>query len=221
MRTGSRIVGQELAAAVLGGLRAAVTESEWTELLQEAGSLVTPGSEAAEVLGSRQAAPLESGQFDEFLYGLYKGLVSVVGREGAHRAARAVGESILSEVAPVLPGRDDLESVGAVLGQVMDFFVTAGYLEGAWLDWHEGSPKAWSRKGTARFSYHMVDPVILPGAQKLHGEVGLAPHLSSRTMEAALKKMGIDGREVGFDPGQWGPEEVVETWELTLLRRAK
>jgi hypothetical protein len=216
-----RVVGAELAAAVLDGLRGSLTEEEWTELLSEAGRLAPPGTGAAEAIRTEEPLELESDQFDELLYALYKALVSVVGRERADHAALAVGEGILSRVAPVYPGRDDLQSVGGVLGQVMDFFVSAAYLQGAWLEWHEGSEKTWPETGTARFSYHMVDPVILPGAQKLHDEVGIAPHLSSRTMEAALKAMGIDGREVDFDPGEWGPDEVVETWELRLLRRSK
>jgi hypothetical protein len=221
MSSDPRLVGAELAGAVLEGLRGSVGAKEWEQVLSEALSLVPPDSRAHDVLASRRPVTLDSVQFDLLLYSLYKALVSVVGRERAEEAALAVGQSILSGIAPVYPGRDDLESVGEVLGQVMDSFVTVGYLEGAWIEWKEGSEESWGKHGAATFSYHMVSPVILPGAQKLHEEVGIAPHLSSRTMETALAKMGIDGREVGFDPGEWGPDEVVETWELKLLRRAK
>ncbi len=221
MSSDPRLVGAELSRGVLDGLRESVGADAWEELLREAGSLVPPDSRAHDVLASQRPVTLESTQFDLLLYSLYKALVAAVGRERANEAALAVGKSILAGIAPVYPGRDDLESVGEVLGQVMDSFVTVGYLEGAWIEWEEGSEQSWGKSGTTRFSYHMVSPVILPGAQKLHEEVGIAPHLSSRTMEAALAAMGIDGREVGFDPCEWGPDEVVETWELKLLRRAK
>jgi hypothetical protein len=221
MSSDPRLVGAELSRAVLDGLSGSVGADAWEQLLSEAGSSVPPDCRAHDVLVSRRPVTLDSTQFDLLLYSLYKALVAVVGPERAEEAALAVGRSILAGVAPVYPGRDDLESVGEVLGQVMDSFVTVGYLEGAWVEWQEGSEDLWAKNGTATFSYHMVSPVILPGAQKLHEEVGIAPHLSSRTMEAALAKMGIDGREVGFDPGEWGPDDVVETWELKLLRRAK
>jgi hypothetical protein len=221
MSSEPRLVGAELAAAVLDGLRGSIGMDAWEHVLSEARSAVPPGPRAHDVLVSQRPVTLESAQFDLLLYALYKAVVAVVGRERAEVAALAVGQSILAWIAPVYPGRDDLESVGEVLGQVMDSFVTVGYLEGAWIEWKEDSEESWGKHGTATFFYHMVSPVILPGAQKLHEEVGIAPHLSSRTMEAALGKMGIDGREVGFDPGDWGPDEVVETWELKLLRRTK
>ncbi len=219
MSTEPRPVGAELADAVLDGLRGTLEEDAWQRLLSEARRLVPSDSRAHTVLDTERPVTLESAQFDLLLYSLYKALVSVTGRRRAEEAALAVGRSILAGVSPVYPGRDDLQSVGEVLGQVIDFFVTVGYLKGAWIKWKEGSEDTWGKQGTATFSYHMVAPVILPGAQTLHEEVGIAPHLSSRTMEAALAKMGIDGREVEFDPGDWGPDEVVETWELKLLRR--
>lgn len=67
------------------------------------------------------------------------------------------------------------------------------------------------------WDYEMVDPVILPGAERLLAEGAVPAHISSTLMFALLKKRFGLGAEMMGDPDLRSDGRAIERWRLAPL----
>lgn len=71
------------------------------------------------------------------------------------------------------------------------------------------------RDGLAYALYEMGYPAILPSAVYLFNTMGEAQHHSSRTIEELFARIGyVAAESPDFDPTDYGPELVLELWEI-------
>ncbi len=164
--------------------------------------------------------------FDLFVYAAYKTFYLEVNNdktlsmEFTERVGQRIFDHIRKTVDLNISGNPyDIEGVQKTLADIAAYLKQAGYVSDASVYWNDFNLKRWANDGTGRFVYRMVDPVILPSAQRLVREGFLGQHLSSRTLEAALKQYGIMGRETDdFDPNHFGMDGVFEQWDLDIMK---
>lgn len=115
----------------------------------------------------------------------------------------------------------DLIAIKEGLQKIIDYFKGVGYVKDAKIIW-EVDDRAWLEKGEGTFYYVMIDPAILPSAQRLYREMGFAQHFSSRVIEAFFDEFKVDAKEdKSFDPTQYDAEKVVEKWTMVCKKTNK
>lgn len=113
---------------------------------------------------------------------------------------------------------EDLTNLKKNLLKIIKFLEKSGYVQKARIDWKYFNRKDWKNEGKTHLIYFMKNPVILPSAQRLFKEEGFGQHFSTRTMEYALLKNGIFGREdKKFDPNKFNIKSVAEVWNLKKI----
>jgi hypothetical protein len=65
--------------------------------------------------------------------------------------------------------------------------------------------------------YVMVDPAILPGAERIIAEGGVPAHISTAVMFAALKELFDLKAEMIGDPEFTADGRAIERWKLVAL----
>jgi len=164
--------------------------------------------------------------FDIFSYCTFKAIAGNIQDEYLRlRFTQEVGRKIYEQIKAaekfeISGNPDDLANIKNILEKIGKYFQQGGYISNFHFRWQKiFNENRWEKEGIGNFAYTMENPVILPGAQRLFTEEGLAQHLSSRTLESALLDFGIEGRELeDFDPTQFNADAVEEIWEIRKIK---
>jgi hypothetical protein len=148
---------------------------------------------------------IDPAYFDQQIYALYRAIWERWGDEAWYIVWRS-GEVLFDEIEPELglqPGDDPFAAMRRLAG----YLRRVGYV--ADITVRQVSADEWD--------YEMLDPVILPGAERLIAEGAVPAHISTTLMFALLKKrFGLRAEMVG-DPVFHPDGRAVERWQLVPL----
>ena len=140
--------------------------------------------------------------FDQQIYALYRAVWERWGDEAWYVVWRS-GELLLDEIEPELslePGDDPF----VAMQRLAEYLQRVGYVEDITV--HPLNEAEWE--------YEMLDPVILPGAERLLADGAVPAHISTTLMFALLKKrFGLKAEMVG-DPDLRPDGRAIERWRL-------
>ena len=146
--------------------------------------------------------------FDHQLYALYRAVWERWGDEAWYVVWRS-GEILFDQIEPGLALQADDDPFTA-MQQLAAYLRRAGYVE-------DIAVRAIS---DTEWDYEMLNPVILPGAQRLVAEGAVPAHVSTTLMFALLKKrFGLKAEMVG-DPVFKPDGRAIERWRLVPLGEA-
>jgi hypothetical protein len=150
-------------------------------------------------------ADIDPTYFDQQIYALYRAVWERWGDEAWAIVWRS-GEVLFDEIEPglgLLPGDDPF----AAMRRLADYLQRVGYVTDITV--RPLSEDEWE--------YEMLNPVILPGAERLIAEGAVPAHISTTLMFALLKKrFGLRAEMVG-EPVFAPDGRATERWRLVPL----
>jgi hypothetical protein len=148
-----------------------------------------------------QDRPIDVEFFDLEIYAIYRAIWENWGDE-AWKVVWRAGEVLFDEVHEQL--NLDTRSPLAAMQGLAQYLVDAGYF----LDMKV------RQTAEDELEYEMVDPAILPGAERIIAEGGVPAHISTALMFAGLKKLfGLRAEMIG-DPQFTADGRAIERWKL-------
>lgn len=94
------------------------------------------------------------------------------------------------------------------------------YIQDGKIILHEEQNYEYGNLDKNQFFYIMYSPVIFSSAKDLFNEIKIAPHFSSRTIQAALQDICIDADfDKNFDINLFEQDLVVEKWNYKKIKR--
>jgi hypothetical protein len=143
--------------------------------------------------------------FDHQIYALYRAVWERWGGEAWYIVWRS-GELLLDEIEPELGLQVD-DDPFAAMQKLASYLHRVGYVQDI----------AVRPLNEDEWDYEMVDPVILPGAERLISEGAVPAHISTTLMFALLKKrFGLKAEMVG-DPELRPDGRAIERWRMVPL----
>ncbi|MFB0546457.1 MAG: hypothetical protein ACETWB_06055 [Anaerolineae bacterium] len=142
--------------------------------------------------------------FDLEIYAIYRAIWELWGEE-AWKVVWRSGEIVFDEIEKELGLEGEawpevLQGLGAYLRE-------EGYVEDI----------AVRQTGEQEFEYEMLNPAILPGAERLIAEGAVPAHISTTLMFAALKKrFGLKAEMIG-DPDLRPDGRAIERWKVSKI----
>jgi len=148
-----------------------------------------------------QDRPIDINFFDLEIYAIYRAIWENWGDE-AWKVVWRAGEVLFDEINEQL----DLntESPLAAMQGLAQYLVEAGYF----LEMNV------RQTAEDQLEYEMVDPAILPGAERIIAEGGVPAHISTAVMFAGLKKLFNLKAEMIGDPEFTADGRAIERWKL-------
>jgi hypothetical protein len=148
---------------------------------------------------------IDSTYFDHQIYALYRAVWERWGDETWYVVWRS-GELLLDQIEPELGLQVD-DDPFAAMRKLASYLCRVGYVQDI----------AVRPLSEDEWDYEMVDPVILPGAERLISEGAVPAHISTTLMFALLKKrFGLKAEMVG-DPDLRPDGRAIERWRLVPL----
>jgi len=145
--------------------------------------------------------PIDPAFFDLEIYAIYRAIWENWGDE-AWKVVWRAGEVLFDEVRERLE-LDTTTPLAAVEG-LAEYLVGVGYF--ADLEVRQAAED--------ELEYEMVEPVILPGAERIITEGGVPAHISTALMFAGLRKLfGLRAEMIG-DPVFTPDGRAIERWKL-------
>jgi hypothetical protein len=145
---------------------------------------------------------IDPNYFDQQIYALYRAVWERWGDEAWYVVWRS-GEVLFDEIEPELGLRSDDDPFTA-MQRLASYLCKVGYVKEITV--LPISDREWD--------YEMLDPVILPGAERLITEGAVPAHISTTLMFALLKKrFGLKAEMVG-DPDLRPDGRAIERWRL-------
>ena len=143
--------------------------------------------------------------FDYQIYALYRAVWERWGDEAWYVVWRS-GEILFDAIEPELCLQVD-DDPFAAMQELAAYLQRVGYVEEI----------AVRSLGEDEWQYEMLNPVILPGAERLIAEGAVPAHISTTLMFALLKKrFGLKAEMVG-DPDLRPDGRAIERWRLVSL----
>lgn len=143
--------------------------------------------------------------FDHQIYALYRAVWEQWGDEAWCVVWRS-GELLLDQIEPEL-GLEIDDDPFAAMQKLASYLRRIGYVQDI----------AVRPLNEDEWAYEMIDPVILPGAERLISEGAVPAHISTTLMFALLKKrFGLKAEMVG-DPELWPDGRAIEHWRMVPL----
>jgi hypothetical protein len=144
---------------------------------------------------------IDLGFFDLEIYTIYKAIWENWG-EKAWTVVWRAGEILFDEINARLDL--DISSPLEAMRGLADYLVNVGYFEAMHVTQTEND----------KLEYVMVDPAILPGAERIIDEGGVPAHISTALMFAGLKRLfGLRAEMIG-DPEFTEEGHAIEKWRL-------
>ncbi len=142
--------------------------------------------------------------FDLEIYAIYRAIWELWGEE-AWKVVWRSGEIVFDEI------EKELRLEGAAWPEVLQglgaYLREEGYVEDI----------AVRQTGEQEFEYEMLNPAILPGAERLIAEGAVPAHISTTLMFAALKKrFGLKAEMIG-DPDLRPDGRAIERWKVSKI----
>lgn len=148
-----------------------------------------------------QDRPIDINFFDLEIYAIYRAIWENWGDE-AWKVVWRAGEVLFDEINEQL--NLNTESPLAAMQGLAQYLVEAGYF----LEMNV------RQTAEDQLEYEMVDPAILPGAERIIAEGGVPAHISTAVMFAGLKKLfGLKAEMIG-DPEFTADGRAIERWKL-------
>lgn len=147
---------------------------------------------------------IDPGFFDLEIYAIYRAIWENWG-DDAWKVVWRAGEVLFDEVHSEL----DLDTSSPLnaMGDLAQYLVDVGYF----VDMEV------RQTADDELEYVMVDPAILPGAERIIAEGGVPAHISTSVMFAALKELfGLKAEMIG-DPEFTPDGRAIERWKLLEL----
>ena len=142
--------------------------------------------------------------FDKQIYALYRAVWERWGDEAWYVVWRS-GEVLLEEIEVELDLEWDAGPFPA-MQRLARYLQQVGYVREI----------AVRRLSEDQWEYEMVDPVILPGAERLLSEGAVPAHISTTLMFALLKRFGLKAEMIG-DPDLRADGRAIEHWRLVSI----
>jgi len=145
--------------------------------------------------------PIDPTFFDLEIYAIYRAIWENWGQE-AWRVVWRAGEVLFDEVS----GQRDLDTSSplAAMQGLARYLVDVGYFADMQV----------RQTAEDELEYEMVEPAILPGAQRIIAEGGVPAHISTAVMFAGLRKLfGLRAEMIG-DPTFTEDGRAIERWRL-------
>jgi hypothetical protein len=140
--------------------------------------------------------------FDQQVYALYRAVWERWGDEAWYVVWRS-GELLFDEIEPEL-GLEPDDDPFAAMSRLAAYLRRVGYVKD--ISVRPVSGREWD--------YEMLDPVILPGAERLLKKGAVPAHISTTLMFALLKKrFGLTAEMVG-EPDLRPDGRAIERWRL-------
>lgn len=148
-----------------------------------------------------QARPIDPAFFDLEIYAIYRAIWENWGDE-AWKVVWRAGEVLFDEIHEQL--RLDTASPVAAMRGLAAYLVRVGYL----------ADMKVRQTAEDELEYEMVEPAILPGAERIIAEGGVPAHISTALMFAGLKKLfGLRAEMIG-EPEFTADGRAIERWQL-------
>ncbi len=148
--------------------------------------------------------PIDPHFFDLEIYAIYRAIWENWGDDAWNVVWRA-GEGLFDEIHEVLE-LDRTSPLSAMQG-LAKYLVGVGYF----------SDMKVRQTTEDELEYEMVEPVILPGAERIIAEGGVPAHISTAVMFAGLKKLfGLEAEMMG-DPVFTEDGRAIERWKLSKI----
>jgi hypothetical protein len=139
--------------------------------------------------------------FDLEIYAIYRAIWENWGNE-AWRVVWRAGEILFDEIRQTV--ELDASSPLAAMQGLAEYLVQVGYF----------AEMKVRQTADDRLTYEMVEPAILPGAERIIAEGGVPAHISTAVMFAGLKKLfGLEAEMLG-DPELFPDGRAIERWRL-------
>ncbi|OQY22783.1 MAG: hypothetical protein B6I34_05475 [Anaerolineaceae bacterium 4572_32.1] len=148
-----------------------------------------------------QDRPIDINFFDLEIYAIYRAIWENWGDE-AWKVVWRAGEVLFDEINEQL--NLNTESPLAAMQGLAQYLVEAGYF----LEMNV------RQTAEDQLEYEMVDPAILPGAERIIAEGGVPAHISTAVMFAGLKKLFDLKAEMIGDPEFTADGRAIERWKL-------
>jgi hypothetical protein len=148
--------------------------------------------------------PIDPHFFDLEIYAIYRAIWENWGDE-AWKVVWRAGEVLFDEIKTE---RDlDASSPLNAMRGLADYLVDVGYF----------AEMKVRQTAEDELEYEMVEPAILPGAERIIAEGGVPAHISTAVMFAGLKQLfGLKAVMIG-DPVFTDDGRAIERWKLTKI----
>lgn len=145
--------------------------------------------------------PIDIGFFDLEIYAIYRAVWENWG-DDAWRVVWRAGEVLFDEIA----GQLDLDTSSplSAMEGLAQYLVEVGYFADLKV----------RQTAANELEYEMVDPAILPGAERIIAEGGVPAHISTSLMFAGLKRLFNLQAEMIGDPEFTTDGRAIERWRL-------
>ncbi len=148
--------------------------------------------------------PIDPGFFDLEIYAIYRAIWENWG-DDAWKVVWRAGEVLFDEIEPDLE-LDRSSPLRAMQG-LARYLVDVGYF----------ADMKVRQTAEDELEYEMVEPAILPGAERIIAEGGVPAHISTSVMFAGLKKLfGLKAEMVG-EPVFTKDGRAIERWSLARI----
>jgi hypothetical protein len=146
--------------------------------------------------------PIDPHFFDLEIYAIYRAIWENWGDE-AWKVVWRAGEVLFDEIKTELDASSPLNAMRGLA----DYLVDVGYF----------AEMKVRQTAEDELEYEMVEPVILPGAERIIAEGGVPAHISTAVMFAGLKQLfGLKAVMIG-DPVFTDDGRAIERWKLTKI----
>jgi len=174
--------------------------------------------------------------FDRLSYSIFKVFFKkvdpLVRKEEGAQVTEKIGHDIFDWFDLKLELYNDYSNLPGVMKKICQKFIEVGYYTDANVltkvknkhakEFYFYEPGKLKKGEKTHIGYVMANPVIYPSAVQLFQQYQVAQHFSSRTIQAYLEKMNLNGGEIDFNPGEHSQEKVVELWwmqKMDIVRR--
>lgn len=145
--------------------------------------------------------PIDPAFFDLEIYAIYRAIWENWGQE-AWKVVWRAGEVLFANIREQLDLSAD--SPVAAMQELARYLVQAGYL--ADMQVRQTAPD--------ELEYEMLEPAILPGAERIIAEGGVPAHISTALMFAGLRELfGLEAEMIG-GPTFTADGRAIERWRL-------
>lgn len=154
--------------------------------------------------------------FNAYLYDLYLNGFSNIGYDKTIQVTKETGKKIYRK-AKELYKIKPLNDVKSVIEIIISFFTDMEYICSGEIIQYEYNDYKYGELNENQFFYVMYSPVIYSSAKNLFNEIGIAPHFSSRTIQAALNEISVEADfDSSFNINLFEQDVVVEKWNIEV-----
>ena len=165
---------------------------------------------------NKKKAFVDNDEFNDSLSELYLNAHQILGRDKTIQVSKEVGTKLFEILREKYPN-EKTDTFQSVMDLVIRFFVDGQYImSGEYILHDDKIANKYGILEKNQFFYIMHYPIIFSSAKTLFNDIDIAPHFSSRTIEAALRSIGyIAEFDSSFNINEFQNELVVEKWNYT------